>query len=86
MVDHAIFNWFLDMRSQSVPLSASTIQENTIIFAKELSTENFQGSDGWLQRWKQRNNISIKTVFGEAHRWLMRGQKRPFQLFCQTMT
>ena len=29
LVDQAIFNWFLNMRSQNTPLSASMIQEKT---------------------------------------------------------
>ena len=66
MVDQAIFNWFLNMRSQNVPLSASMIQEKAVIFAKELNTENFQDSDDWLRRWNQRKNISLKTVSRES--------------------
>ena len=42
------------------------IQEKAVIFAKELNTENFQASDGWLRRWKDRNNISLKTVSRES--------------------
>ena len=38
------------------------IQEKAV--AKELNTEDFQTSDGWLQRWKEKNNISFKTVSG----------------------
>ena len=53
------------MQSQNVPLSASMIQEKAFMFAKELNTENFQASDGWLRRWKERSNISFKTVSGE---------------------
>ena len=65
-MDQAIFNWLLNMRSQNLPLSASMIQEKVVIFAKELNTENFQASDGWLRRWKERNDISFKTVSGES--------------------
>ena len=66
LVGQAIFNWFLNMRSQNVPLSASMIQEKAVIFANELNTENCQASDGWLRRWKERNNISFKTVSAES--------------------
>ena len=66
LVDQAIFNWFLNMQSQNVPLSASMIQEKALIFAKELNTENFQVSDGWLPCWKEKNNMSFKTVSGES--------------------
>ena len=60
LVDQAIFNWFLNMRSQNSPLSASMIQEKAVISAKEL---NFQASDGWLRRGKE---IIFKTVSRES--------------------
>ena len=66
LVDQAIFNWFLNMRSQNVPLSASIIQEKAVIFAQELNTEKFQASDDWLRRWKEKNNISFKTASGKS--------------------
>ena len=65
-MDQVIFNWFLNMRSQNVPLSASMIQEKAVIFAKEMNTENLQASDGRLRHWKERNNISLKTVSRES--------------------
>ena len=65
MVDRAIFNWFLNMRSQNLQLSVSMTQEKAVIFGKELNTENVQASDGWLRRWKEINNISCKTVSGK---------------------
>ena len=42
------------------------IQEKAVIFANKLNTENFQVSDGLLRRWKERNNISFKTVSRES--------------------
>ena len=51
------------MQSQNVPLSASMIQEKAV---KGLNTENFQASNGWLRRWKERNDISFKTVSGKS--------------------
>ena len=66
LVDQAIFNWFLNMQSQNVPLSASMIQEKVVIFAKELNTDNFQASNRWLWHWKERNNMSFKTVSGQS--------------------
>ena len=54
------------MQCQNVPLSASMIQEKAVTFTKELNTENVQASGGWLRRWKERNNISFKTVSRES--------------------
>ena len=56
-------------------------------FAKQLNPKNFQASDGWHRRWKERNNISLKTVSRESKSVTpemvnaRNGQKRPFQLF-----
>ena len=41
LVDKAVLNWFKNMRSQNIPLSAAMIQEKAIAFAKELNVENF---------------------------------------------
>ena len=41
-------------------------KKKQLFFAKELSTENFQASDGWLQRWKEGDNILLKTVSEES--------------------
>ena len=42
MVDKAIFDWLLSMRSRNVPLSAAMIKEKAITFAKELNIGDFQ--------------------------------------------
>ena len=89
-MDQAIFDWFLNMRSQNVPLPGSMIHEKAVIFAKELNTENFQASGGWLRCWKKEIIYNSRLFPGSRNlshqRWLMRDRKRPFQLFRQTMT
>ena len=66
MVDKAIFNCFLSMWSQNIPLSATMFQDKALIFAKGLNVENFQASDGWLRRWKERNHVTFKAASGES--------------------
>ena len=44
LMDQGIFNWFLNMRIQNVPLSAFIIQERAVTFAKELKTFRLQMS------------------------------------------
>ena len=66
-LDAPVFKWFLNMRSQKVSLSGGIIQEKASIYAKELNTENFKASNGWLRRWKERRNITFKTISGESN-------------------
>ena len=55
------------VKSQNVPLSGATIQEKASQYAEELSVGNFKASDGWLRRWKERNNVTFKTISGESN-------------------
>ena len=57
---------FLSAREQNVPVNGIILKEKAVFFAKELNIEDFQASNGWLEQWKTRNNISFKTVAGEA--------------------
>ena len=66
-LDAAVFKWFLNMRNQNVLLSGGIIQEKASIYAKELNIENFKASDCWLRRWKERRNITFKTISGESN-------------------
>ena len=65
-LDKAVFKWFLNVRTQNVALSSEIVQEKAGDYAKELGIEDFKASDGWLWRWKNRYNISFKTVSGES--------------------
>ena len=92
-LDAAVFKWFLNMRSQNVPLSAGIIQEKASIYAKELNMENFKASDGWLRHSmvdRRSEEISHSKQFLENQipyhlKWLMLGKKPHYQLYCPTM-
>ena len=32
-----------------------------------LSTEDFRASDGWIDKWKQRNNVTLQAVSNEEN-------------------
>ena len=66
-LDAAVSKWFLNMQSQNVPLPGGIIQEKASIYAKELNIENFKASDGCLRRWKERRNITFKTISGVSN-------------------
>ena len=62
-----VFKFKFKFLSQNVPLSGAIIQEKASQYAKELSIENVKASDGWLHRWKERNNVTFKTISGESN-------------------
>ena len=66
-VEKALYTWFVDARHKKVPLNTSILQTKALYFAKQFDADNFTASDGWLDRWKTRHNISFKTVSGMFH-------------------
>ena len=53
-VDHVVFKCFLSKRSQDIPIDDAFTKEKALQYAKELGFNEFQASDGWLRRWKER--------------------------------
>ena len=53
-VNEAVLKWVKSLRSENVPVNGVLIKEKALYFAKELTFENFQASDGWLDKWKKR--------------------------------
>lgn len=53
-VNKALLQWFKRIRSENVPINGPLIKEKALYFAKELNVENFQASEGWLDKWKKR--------------------------------
>ena len=48
-------------------VSALILKTKAIDFAEKMSIENFHASDGWLDRWKKRYNVSFKKISGEGN-------------------
>lgn len=65
-LDKMCLEWFSKVRAQNIPLSGPDIQEKVKECAIKLGITNFVASNGWLQKWRKRHNISFKFICGEA--------------------
>ena len=63
-IDEACYKWLVNTRGRSIPISATVLKTKALYFAKELGCNDFSASDGWLDRWKKRKNVSFKTISG----------------------
>ena len=50
-----------------IPVNGIIIKEKPLSLAKSLELTNFRASDGWLDKWKQRHNVTFKAVSGEGN-------------------
>ncbi|GBN45794.1 Tigger transposable element-derived protein 6, partial [Araneus ventricosus] len=65
-VDKALLSWIKYARLQNSPLSWNVLKEKSLEFANELDESSFVASNGWLQRFSSRHNLSFKKLCGEA--------------------
>ncbi|GBM89448.1 Tigger transposable element-derived protein 4 [Araneus ventricosus] len=54
------------MRDDNIPISGPFIIENALQFAKALGYDEFQGSNGWLEKFKRRRGIMAKVISGKS--------------------
>ncbi|KAK7582263.1 hypothetical protein V9T40_013708 [Parthenolecanium corni] len=62
--DEALFIWFQQATLQNASINRSILMDKANSLAKELN-EDFQATDGWLTRWKERHGIVHKKLQGE---------------------
>ena len=67
-IEKKILDWFRKARSKNIPVTGPMLQEKArqIAEALDLSQEDFKASNGWLDRFKNRNGIKAKCISGEA--------------------
>ena len=65
-VDSAVYDWYALAQQRLVPVTGPMLQEETLIIASRLGIDDFKASNGWLQKFKDRNNIKQLVVSGES--------------------
>ena len=66
-LDEAVFNWFKNVRSSNIPVNGNAIKEKALSLAKSLKLTDFRASDGWINKWKQRHNVTLQALSGEEN-------------------
>nr|XP_037270601.1 tigger transposable element-derived protein 4-like [Rhipicephalus microplus] len=64
-LEQALLIWIREARSNRLPLSGDIVAAKASSLVIMLGIENFASSDGWLTRFKQRQDMVFKSVNGE---------------------
>uniref|UniRef100_A0A914X6M0 HTH CENPB-type domain-containing protein n=1 Tax=Plectus sambesii TaxID=2011161 RepID=A0A914X6M0_9BILA len=64
-LDQAVNIWFRQMRAKDAIISGPMILEEAKKFAEKLDIPDFEPSNGWLWRWKTKENITYHKIQGE---------------------
>ncbi|XP_068117493.1 tigger transposable element-derived protein 4-like [Hyperolius riggenbachi] len=63
-VEDAVFHWLKHARSVGIPVSGPLMKAKAAKFATALGHSKFSCSDGWLDRFKKRHNLSFHVLNG----------------------
>ena len=71
-LDKAVYTWFNYTLANNVPVSGVVLKETALQFAKCSNLDDFRASDGWLDRWKSRHNVTFGEVSGKRNHVLLK--------------
>ena len=66
-IEEALMTWLVQARSLGATVTGPLLKEKASQFAEQLGQSEFKCSDGWLDRFKARNNVTFRIVSGEAN-------------------
>jgi hypothetical protein len=59
-VEKRLVQWVEDRKARGLPLNGPMIQKKGKEVARTLGRTDFNGSEGWLKRFKGRNGLSFR--------------------------
>ncbi|XP_060839515.1 tigger transposable element-derived protein 4 isoform X1 [Rhopalosiphum padi] len=65
IIDTVIYQWYLHARVNNLPISGPVLKEKALELASEVGLNDFKASNGWLQKFKERHQISYKNIYAD---------------------
>ena len=64
--DEAVLFLFKQCIAMNVPITGPLMKQKATALAREMEIADWEASDGWLHRFKNRHVLAFKTVCGES--------------------
>ena len=64
-LDNQVFEMFQRLRSKNYPLNGPTLKRIALKIANKMQYSSFKASNGWLEKFKARHQLSFKVLSGE---------------------
>ena len=61
-----LWRWFSQARQQGFAISEPVLEGKALEVASRLGMQEFKASQGWLDKWKQRNNVRCYAISGDS--------------------
>lgn len=64
-IDEVLIKWFRSACAKNIPVSGVLLQEKAREVCENLGSITFKASNGWLEKFQTRHNISFKQICDE---------------------
>ena len=67
-LDKHVYEWFIFQRSKNIPIAGTILQEIVREISNSLDDhfDAFKASNGWLEKFRKRHNISYRVISDES--------------------
>ncbi|UYV77117.1 hypothetical protein LAZ67_14003350 [Cordylochernes scorpioides] len=65
-IEEALFRWIRQANAMKLAINGNILKDKAILLALKMGQDNFEASNGWLEKFKARRNIAFKRLHGEA--------------------
>lgn len=65
-VENCLVEWIKQTLDKNIPIDGTLLKEKSKMFALKLGIHNFSASNGWLEGFKRRHDVSFKKAAGES--------------------
>ncbi|UYV76661.1 hypothetical protein LAZ67_14001628 [Cordylochernes scorpioides] len=65
-IEEALFRWIRQANAMKLAINGNILKEKAILLALKMGQDNFEASNGWIEKFKARRNIAFKRLHGEA--------------------
>ncbi|GBP70103.1 Tigger transposable element-derived protein 4 [Eumeta japonica] len=65
-IEKCLLEWIKQTRDKNIPIDGPLLKKKSKEFATKLGIENFSASNGWLEGFKRRHDITFKKAAGES--------------------
>ncbi|GBN94626.1 Tigger transposable element-derived protein 4 [Araneus ventricosus] len=65
-INEALIEWFKSARAKNIPISGALMKQKAMEIADALGTKDFYTGNGWLNKFRLRNNVVFRALCGES--------------------
>ncbi|KAG0420113.1 Tigger transposable element-derived protein 6 [Dictyocoela roeselum] len=64
---HLLFEVFIKLRDSYIPLNGPILKSIALKISNKIGLRNFKASNGWLENFRKRNELSFKHISDESN-------------------